>query len=59
MRKSVKLHPLLIVFGVFAGGDIGGVAGIFLSVPVLALMRLIYYESCGSYALSRKSGVSA
>lgn len=45
MRKNVELHPLLIVFAVFAGGDIGGVAGIFLSVPIMAFFRLIYYES--------------
>jgi len=44
MKKGMKLHPLLVVFGVFAGGEIGGVGGIFLSVPVLALVRLVYYE---------------
>ena len=60
MRKNVELHPLLIVFGVFAGGDIGGVAGIFLSVPVMAFMRLIYYEIRKSREDSeRKSAVTA
>ena len=44
MSKGVELHPLLIIFGVFAGGEIGGVAGIFLSVPVLALIRLLYHR---------------
>jgi predicted PurR-regulated permease PerM len=44
MRRSVKLHPLLAIFGVIAGGDINGLPGIFLSVPVLALARLVYYE---------------
>jgi predicted PurR-regulated permease PerM len=42
MSQGVELHPLLIVFGVFAGGEIGGVAGIFLSVPMLAMLRLLY-----------------
>ena len=59
MKKSVKLHPLLVVFGVFAGGDIGGVGGIFLSVPVLALGQLIYYEVRRGRALSRHSAMSA
>jgi predicted PurR-regulated permease PerM len=59
MRKSVKLHPLLVVFGVFAGGDIGGVAGIFLSVPVLALIRLVYYESRKCRVVARNPGLSA
>jgi predicted PurR-regulated permease PerM len=42
MRRGVELHPLVVIFGVFAGGEIGGVAGIFLSVPALALLRLMY-----------------
>ncbi len=44
MSKGVELHPLLVIFGVFAGGEIGGVAGIFLSVPALALMRLVWHH---------------
>jgi predicted PurR-regulated permease PerM len=44
MSKGVELHPLLVIFGVFAGGEIGGVAGIFLSVPVLALLRLLWHH---------------
>jgi predicted PurR-regulated permease PerM len=44
MSQGVELHPLLIIFGVFAGGEIGGTAGIFLSVPVLALIRLLYHH---------------
>jgi predicted PurR-regulated permease PerM len=44
MSKGVELHPLLVIFGVFAGGEIGGVPGVFLSVPVLALMRLGWHH---------------
>ncbi len=44
MSQGVELHPLMIVFGVFAGGEIGGVAGIFLSIPTLALIRLLYHR---------------
>jgi predicted PurR-regulated permease PerM len=44
MSQGVELHPLLVIFGVFAGGEIGGVAGVFLSVPVLALMRLGWHH---------------
>ena len=29
MKKGVKLHPLLIIFGVFAGGENGGVQTVF------------------------------
>ncbi len=44
MSKGVALHPMMIIFGVLAGGEIGGVAGIFLSIPVLALIRLFYHR---------------
>jgi predicted PurR-regulated permease PerM len=42
MGQGVELHPLLLLFGVFAGAEAAGVAGAFLSVPVLALMRILY-----------------
>jgi predicted PurR-regulated permease PerM len=52
MGKGVQLHPLVILFGVFAGTKLAGVAGAFLSVPVLALLRIVYVRI-------RKSTVSA
>jgi predicted PurR-regulated permease PerM len=42
MGQGVELHPLLLLFGVFAGAEAAGVAGAFLSVPVLALARILY-----------------
>jgi predicted PurR-regulated permease PerM len=42
MSEGMELHPLLVMFGVFAGAEIGGVPGTFLSVPLLALIRILY-----------------
>jgi len=42
MGRGVELHPLLVLFGVFAGAEVAGVAGTFLSVPALALFRVLY-----------------
>jgi predicted PurR-regulated permease PerM len=42
MGSGVELHPLAVLFGVFAGAEIAGVPGAFLSVPVLALLRVLY-----------------
>lgn len=42
MGKGVELHPMLIIFGVIAGGEIGGVPGMFLSVPIMAALRLAW-----------------
>ena len=42
MGQGVQLHPLLVLFGVFGGAELAGVAGSFLSVPVLAMARILY-----------------
>jgi len=42
MGQGVEVHPLLVLFGVFSGAEIAGVPGAFLSVPVLALIRIFY-----------------
>ena len=44
MGTGVELHPLLVLFGVFAGAEVAGIPGAFLSVPVLALVRVLYFR---------------
>jgi len=44
MSSGVELHPMLVILGVFAGGELAGIAGTFLSVPVFALLRVIYHR---------------
>jgi predicted PurR-regulated permease PerM len=41
MSGGVKLPPLLVLFGLLAGEELGGIPGIFLSVPVLAVARKV------------------
>jgi predicted PurR-regulated permease PerM len=45
MSAGMELHPLLVIFGVLAGGYIAGIAGSFLSVPVLATLRIVYRQA--------------
>ena len=42
MGRGIEIHPALVVFGVLAGGEIAGVAGMFLSVPVIAAIRIVW-----------------
>lgn len=42
MGRGVELHPALVLFGVFAGGEIAGPTGMFLSVPLIAGLRLVW-----------------
>jgi predicted PurR-regulated permease PerM len=45
MSGEMKLHPLVIIFGVLAGAQIGGITGCFLSVPVIAALRIVYVRA--------------
>jgi predicted PurR-regulated permease PerM len=42
MGKSMELHPLAAIFGVLAGGEIAGVLGVYLSIPVMASLRIVW-----------------
>ena len=41
MSAGVEIHPLLVLFGVLAGEKIGGVPGMFFSVPALAILKVV------------------
>jgi predicted PurR-regulated permease PerM len=41
MSEGAHVPPILVVFGLLAGDELAGTAGIFLSVPVLAAVRII------------------
>jgi predicted PurR-regulated permease PerM len=42
MSAGIEMHPLLVILGVLAGEKLGGVPGMFLSVPAIALVRVLY-----------------
>ncbi|HEY2373836.1 MAG TPA: AI-2E family transporter [Gaiellaceae bacterium] len=39
MGHSLRLHPLLVIFGLLAGGEIYGFPGILVALPLLAALR--------------------
>jgi predicted PurR-regulated permease PerM len=55
MGRSVELHPLAAIFGIMAGGEIAGILGIFLSIPVMASLRIVF-RRWRLYAEKRKFG---
>ena len=42
VRGGIHLHPLAIILSVLAGDQIAGIPGIFLSIPVIALVTVLY-----------------
>ena len=55
MGVSVELHPLAALFGILAGGEIAGVLGVYLSIPVMASLRIVW-RRWRIYAEKRKFG---
>lgn len=55
MGRSLELHPLAALFGVLAGGEIAGVLGVYLSIPVMASLRIVW-RRWRLYAEKRRFG---
>ncbi|NEX64880.1 AI-2E family transporter [Noviherbaspirillum galbum] len=41
MGKGVEISSLMVILGLVAGEELGGIAGVFLSVPVIAAIKII------------------
>jgi predicted PurR-regulated permease PerM len=44
LSKGAKLQPVVIIFGILAGGQIAGISGAFLAIPILAILRIVYRQ---------------
>jgi predicted PurR-regulated permease PerM len=60
MRDSLELQPLTVIVALMVGGEVGGIAGLYLSVPVVAALRIVCLE-CFSHpspipSVQRKHG---
>ncbi|MPM48860.1 hypothetical protein SDC9_95587 [bioreactor metagenome] len=42
LGESVGLHPLSVIFFVFVGGELGGLPGMLLGVPVAAIVKVVF-----------------
>jgi predicted PurR-regulated permease PerM len=42
MGSALRLHPLLVIFGLLAGGELYGLPGILVALPFLAVMRAMW-----------------
>lgn len=41
LGKGVGLHPILVIFALLSGAQVGGIAGMILAVPAFASLRVI------------------
>jgi len=42
MANALRLHPLLVIFGLLAGGELYGIAGVLMALPTIAATRAIW-----------------
>jgi predicted PurR-regulated permease PerM len=40
--QGIHLHPLAVIFAILSGAELAGVAGIFLAIPVVAIITVSY-----------------
>jgi predicted PurR-regulated permease PerM len=40
--QGIHLHPLAVIFAILAGAELAGVAGVFLAIPVVAILTVSY-----------------
>jgi predicted PurR-regulated permease PerM len=53
MGSALRLHPLLVIFGLLAGGEIYGLPGVLVALPLLAAFRAIWEFFSGRIELER------
>lgn len=54
VREGIHLHPLAIILSVLAGEQVAGIPGVFIAIPLVALVTVIYkhiLEHSGSRGL--------
>ncbi len=39
--KSIHMHPILVMFALIAGAEVGGAIGLIIAVPILAVVKVV------------------
>jgi predicted PurR-regulated permease PerM len=51
MASALRLHPLLVIFGLLAGGELYGIAGVLVALPTMAALRAVWEFFAGRVRL--------
>ncbi len=58
VSKSVDLHPLLVLLMTLIGGELFGLIGLLLAVPITATVKVVW-QAIGEARQSRRLAVTA
>ncbi len=57
MSAGVEIHPLLVLFAVLAGERLAGIPGMFFSIPVIAILKVVFEHLRASYTRRQLTSV--
>ena len=57
--ESVGLTPLLVIIAVLIGAELGGIGGMFIAVPIAAILRVLILHAKPNYAANAAEATSA
>jgi predicted PurR-regulated permease PerM len=55
MSEELEIPPLVVIVGILAGEQLAGIAGMFLSIPVLATIRLVLLRTLAPHRLKAET----
>jgi predicted PurR-regulated permease PerM len=55
MGTNLNLNPFIVIVALMIGGEVGGVAGAYLAVPVAAALRIVWMETRGGKEILTKT----
>jgi predicted PurR-regulated permease PerM len=62
VSKSVELHPVLVILAIVAGGNLGGVFGMIIAVPLTSIVKvtisILYWGFTHYYIFSQPPGAA-
>ncbi len=58
LSESLNVKPFWVILGIIVGGGLFGVIGIFLAVPIIALLRIIIIDVLETREMKKNQNVS-
>jgi predicted PurR-regulated permease PerM len=54
--QGIEMHPLVVILAILSGAELGGLVGVFLSIPFVGLMIVVYNHIVAYRSLQGQGG---
>lgn len=54
--QGIEMHPLVVILAILGGAELGGLVGVFLSIPFVGLMIVVYNHYVAYKSLQGRDG---